>query len=140
MAGCGLYKFPGGGGLTVTMPYPGGTGRYTNNFAVAHMFSTSYFGKTSGQVEIPAVRKTDNGMEFTVTGLSPIGLAWSGPTAAVNNAVNGTAARRAQGALTWDDNPILLYACLAGGAALLIVIVAAVCVVNRGKKKKKSRR
>ncbi len=128
------------GGLTVTMPYPGGTGRYTNNFAVAHMFSTSYFGKTSGQVEIPAVRKTDNGMEFTVTGLSPIGLAWSGPTAAVNNAVNGTAARRAQGALTWDDNPILLYACLAGGAALLIVIVAAVCVVNRGKKKKKSRR
>ena len=128
------------GGLAVTMPYPGGTGRYTNNFAVAHMFSTSYFGKTSGQVEIPAVRKTDNGMEFTVTGLSPIGLAWSGPTAAVNNAVNGTAARRAQGALTWDDNPILLYACLAGGAALLIVIVAAVCVVNRGKKKKKSRR
>lgn len=128
------------GGLTVTMPYPGGTGRYTNNFAVAHMFSTSYFGKTSGQVEIPAVRKTDNGMEFTVTGLSPIGLSWSGPTAAVNNAVNGTAARRAQGALTWDDNPILLYACLAGGAALLIVMVAAVCVVNRGKKKKKSRR
>ena len=61
-------------------------------------------------------------------------------TLSLYNAVNGTAARRAQGALTWDDNPILLYACLAGGAALLIVIVAAVCVVNRGKKKKKSRR
>lgn len=128
------------GGLLVTLPYPGGTGRYTNNFAVAHMFSTSYFGKTSGQVEIPAVRKTDNGMEFTVTGLSPIGLAWNGPTGIVNNAAGGTGSRRAQGALTWDNNPILLYTCLAGVAVLAIVVVVTVRIVHGKKKKKSSRR
>lgn len=128
------------GGLLVTLPYPGGTGRYTNNFAVAHMFSTSYFGKTSGQVEIPAVRKTDNGMEFTVTGLSPIGLAWNGPTGIVNNAAGGTGSRRAQGALTWDNNPILLYTCLAGVAVLAIVVVVTVRIVHSKKKKKSSRR
>ncbi len=130
------------GGLSVTLPYPGGTGRYTNNFAVAHMFSTSYFGKTSGQVEIPAVRKTDNGMEFTVTGLSPIGLAWSGPMDAVNNTAGGTGSgsRRIQGALTWDNNPILFYACIAGGAALVIVVAVTCCIVRGKKKKKKIRR
>ena len=129
-------NFPSAG-LLVTLPYPGGTGRYTNNFAVAHMFSSSYFGKTSGQVELPAVRKTDNGMEFTVTGLSPIGLAWTGPTGAVNSA-GGTS--RVAGAATGDDSPIVLYACLAGGATLAIVIIAVVCVRRAKKKKKKKRR
>ncbi len=129
-------NFPSGG-LQVTLPYPGGTGRYTNNYAVAHMFSSSYFGKTSGQIEIPKVKKTDNGMEFTVTGLSPIGLAWGGPMDVINTVGNII---RASGATTWDNNPIMLYAGLAGGAALAIVVVITTCVVRSGKKKKKSRR
>ena len=124
-------------GLQVTLPYPGGTGRYTNNYAVAHMFSSSYFGKTSGQIEIPKVKKTDNGMEFTVTGLSPIGLAWGGPMDVLNAMGNVI---RVGGATTWDDSPVMLYAGLAGGAALAIVVVITMCVVSGGKKKKKSRR
>lgn len=45
-------NFPSGG-IMVTLPYPGGTGRYTHNFAVAHMFGESLFGHTSGTVEVP---------------------------------------------------------------------------------------
>ena len=117
------------GGLKVTLPYPSGTGRYTNNFAAAHMFATSYFGKTSGNVELPAIRKTDNGMEFTVTGLSPIALAWSAPGEGRVNASGGVGAgsggtaTRILGALTGDQSPILLYGGLAGATALVLVTV-----------------
>lgn len=93
------------------------------------MFATSYFGKTSGNVELPAIRKTDNGMEFTVTGLSPIALAWSAPGEGRVNASGGVGAgsggtaTRILGALTGDQSPILLYAGLAGATALVLVTV-----------------
>ncbi len=131
-------NFPAGG-LKVTMPYPSGTGRYTNNFAAAHMFSTSYFGKTSGNVELPAIRKTDNGMEFTVTGLSPIALAWSDPAdGGVNPGRGGGSSGGIQigGAATGDGSPILLYAGLAGASALVLMVF----VVVRSRSKKKKRR
>ncbi len=110
------HNFPSGG-LTVTLPYPAGTGRYTNNFAVAHMFTTSYFGKTSGTVEIPKVRKTDNGLEFKVTGLSPIAIAWTDSTATGGGGLGavGTSVMNAIGAVTGDASPIVLYGSLAGG-------------------------
>ena len=130
-------NFPAGG-LKVTMPYPSGTGRYTNNFAAAHMFSTSYFGKTSGNVELPAIRKTDNGMEFTVTGLSPIALAWSDPADGGVNPGRGGSSGGIQigGAATGDGSPILLYAGLAGASALVLMVF----VVVRSRSKKKKRR
>lgn len=132
------------GGLKVTLPYPSGTGRYTNNFAAAHMFATSYFGKTSGNVELPAIRKTDNGMEFTVTGLSPIALAWSAPGEGRINAsggvgTNGSAVNRLLGVATGDGNPILLYAGLAGASALVLVI-AVVIITGSRKRRKPGRR
>ena len=68
-------NFPAGG-LTLTLPYPTGTGKATHDFTVAHLFTTADFGKTPGQLEYPAVTKTDEGIRFTVTGLSPIGVSW----------------------------------------------------------------
>lgn len=69
-------NFPAEGRLTVTLPYPEGTGQNTHDFVVIHMFTTDDFGKTPGETERPAVTKTAEGIRFTVTGLSPVSLGW----------------------------------------------------------------
>ena len=70
-------NFPANG-LTVTLPYPAGTnGSYT--FTVVHMFTTSDFDKTPGDTEMPRVTNTASGLQFTVTGLSPISVGWTAP-------------------------------------------------------------
>ena len=127
-------------GVVVTLPYPGGTGRYTHNFAVAHMFGESLFGHTSGTVEVPAVTKTDNGLQFRVTGLSPIAVSWTegagGSVAGTSTSPVGTAVRRLLGAQTGDGSPILLYAGLGAGCAVLLLILGIV-VFRRGKKSRR---
>ena len=66
-------NFPAGG-LTVTLPYPSGTGKDSHKFVVSHMFTT---GNKAGTTETPSVTKTADGIQFTVTGLSPVSVAWS---------------------------------------------------------------
>ncbi len=68
-------NFPANG-LTVTLPYPDGTGQNTHDLVVTHMFTTSDFGKTPGETEKPVVTKTAKGIQFKVTGLSPIAVGW----------------------------------------------------------------
>lgn len=129
-------NFPSGG-IMVTLPYPGGTGRYTHNFAVAHMFGESLFGHTSGTVEVPGVTKTDNGIRFRVTGLSPIAVSWTnGAGGRVNgtSSSSGNAVQRLLGAQTGDDSPILLYVGLAAGCTLLLLILGIVFFKGRRKK------
>ncbi|MCD7746343.1 MAG: hypothetical protein LUI13_13870 [Lachnospiraceae bacterium] len=63
-------------GLTLLLPYPDGTGKDTHDFAVTHMFTSAALGKTPGEMESPAVTKTADGLLVTVTGLSPIAVAW----------------------------------------------------------------
>ena len=70
--------FPANGRLTITLPYPEGTNS-NYNFTVVHMFTTSDFGKTPGDTETPTVTKTDSGLQFSVTGLSPISVGWTAP-------------------------------------------------------------
>ena len=71
-------NFPANG-LTVTLPYPAGTNSsYT--FTVVHMFTTSDFKKTPGDTETPRVTNTASGLQFTVTGLSPISVGWVQPS------------------------------------------------------------
>ena len=71
-------NFPANG-LTVTLPYPAGTNSsYT--FTVVHMFTTSDFNKTPGDTETPRVTNTASGLQFTVTGLSPISVGWVQPS------------------------------------------------------------
>ena len=70
--------FPENGKLTVVLPYPEGTDA-TYTFQVAHMFTSSAFGKKPGDVEFPTVTNTKEGIEFEVTGLSPISVGWTAP-------------------------------------------------------------
>ncbi len=73
-------NFPAGG-LTVTLPYPAGTGS-SYRFTVVHMFTTSDFGRQPGETEVftpDQVKNTANGIQVTVTGLSPISAGWTAP-------------------------------------------------------------
>ena len=69
-------NWPASGRLTVTLPYPEGTGKDTHTFVVAHMFTQTTDKHKAGDIEYPAVTNTDNGIQFEVTGLSPIAVAW----------------------------------------------------------------
>lgn len=66
-------------GITVTLPYPQGTGKDTHNFRVVHMFTetSARLGTTAGQTETPGVTKTDSGLQVTLKGLSPVVIGWS---------------------------------------------------------------
>ena len=67
-------------GLTVTLPYPNGTGKDTHDFTVAHLFIQDVNGRKAGDLEYPAVTKTDEGIQFKVYGLSPISIGWKAVT------------------------------------------------------------
>lgn len=72
-----IDNFPKGG-VSITMPYPEGTGEKTNDFAVAHMFTetSERLGVKAGEIEEPAVTKTEEGVKFTVKSTSPVAIAW----------------------------------------------------------------
>lgn len=68
-------NFPSGG-ITVTLPYPAGTGKNTHDFTVVHMFITDANNHRAGDIEYPSVTKTDAGIQFKVFSLSPISVGW----------------------------------------------------------------
>ena len=61
-------------GLTITIPYPNGTGRNSHNFIVLHMITE---GDKAGTIEKPSITKTADGIRFKVSSLSPISVAWT---------------------------------------------------------------
>ena len=67
------------GGLTITLPYPEETNQNGYHFTVVHMFenTSDKLGTTAGDTETPEVINTGNGIQFTVRGLSPIGVSWT---------------------------------------------------------------
>jgi uncharacterized repeat protein (TIGR02543 family) len=69
-------NFPADGKLTVVLPYPEGTDS-SYVFTAVHMFTTDYFGNTPGDTEVLTTTNTQAGVQVTVTGLSPIALAWT---------------------------------------------------------------
>ena len=110
-------------GLTITLPYPSGTGRDTHDFVVAHMFTADMNGFRAGDVEHPAVTKTEKGITFKVYGLSPISIGWKdvekNNSSSGGSSASGTpssTANRVGSAATGDQSPILLYVLLAVGA------------------------
>ena len=143
-------NFPAGG-ITVTLPYPSGTGKDTHDFTVAHMLTRDMNGMKAGDVEYPSVTKTDGGVQFRVYSLSPISIGWktvkasapdtdtgnkdSGNGSGGGSHSSGSPVTQASSAPTGDDSPILLYAVLLAAAAAGI---AAVVVTE--KKKNKNRR
>lgn len=64
-------------GITVTLPYPDGTNAADFDFVVTHMLTVARNGYQPGDVETPAVTKTDKGLQFTVYSLSPIAVSWT---------------------------------------------------------------
>ncbi len=74
-------------GLTMTLPYPSGTGENTHDFMVTHMFTEDMNGFLAGDVEYPAADKTEKGITFKVNGLSPIAVGWK---AADNGSSDGS--------------------------------------------------
>lgn len=66
----GTENFPEEG-IEVFMPYPEGTDS-TDNFRVAHVFTSDCNGYKAGDVEYPEITYEDAGMRFTVMGFSPI--------------------------------------------------------------------
>lgn len=68
-------NFPAGG-ITVTLPYPAGTGSSTHDFFVTHMATMDVNGMKAGEMEYPAVTKTEAGIQFRVLSLSPVAVAW----------------------------------------------------------------
>ncbi|MCD7738369.1 MAG: hypothetical protein LUH58_04925, partial [Lachnospiraceae bacterium] len=85
-------NFPAAG-ITVTLPYPSGTDS-SYEFTVLHMFTetSTRLGITAGGTETPTVTKTDEGLVFTLTGLSPVAISWK----AVNTAATETETSDAQ--------------------------------------------
>lgn len=65
------------GKITVVLPYPEGTGKNTHNFKVTHMFTVEMNNNKPGTFEYPTVTKTEEGISFQVSGLSPITLGWT---------------------------------------------------------------
>ncbi|MCC8357554.1 MAG: hypothetical protein LJU34_06910, partial [Oscillospiraceae bacterium] len=128
-------NFPAAG-ITVTLPYPEGSGM-DDDFVVVHMFTVTSekLGTVAGEVEYPAVTKTADGLVVTLKGLSPVAIAWTeGETTNTTSTATATPAATAQASpATGDDMaPALWLALLAiTGCGLTAIAVM---------KKKKSRR
>ena len=104
-------------GLTVTLPYPEGTGKDTHDFVVCHLFTEDMNGNHAGETEYPEVTKTEDGIQFKVYGLSPISVGWK-QIVPVNDesgsdrqegAVNESQAAAPESPKTSDNNHIGWY-------------------------------
>ncbi|EOS74189.1 hypothetical protein C817_04734 [Dorea sp. 5-2] len=118
-------------GLTVTIPYPEGTGKDSHNFAAAHLFTTAMNGFEAGEterMESSKITKTEDGVRFTVHGLSPIALGWEEIAKSAGNPVTGDNRNTTSGSRaprTGDENSVLLY------ALLMMMSAAAVGSIKR---------
>ena len=142
-------NFPAGG-ITVTLPYPSGTGRNTHDFTVAHMFTADANGMKAGDIEYPAVTKTDAGIRFKVSSLSPISVGWKAVTQTSGESTDAESTQetggngggsqsgssspaRTSSAPTGDSSPIALYLILLAAA---VAGIGAVVVTAKRKRNK----
>ena len=111
-------------GVSVTMPYPAGTGS-ADTFAVLHLFGEDCNGHKAGENEIPAVTNGQNGITFTVNGTSPVLVGQ------VDTATPETPAKPGDSAKTGDTAALGLW------AALMVVSALGVAYVVTRKKGKR---
>ena len=116
-------NFPAGG-LTVTLPYPAGTGRDSHDFVVTHLFTEAMNGFEAGSSEFPQVTKTEGGIQFKVNGLSPVSIGWK-EAARTDSAPSYQAPAPSSGetTATGDNSPILFYESLIAASVLGIGIL-----------------
>ena len=101
------------------------------------MFTTDAFGRKPGDVETPAVTNTDSGLQFEVTGLSPIMVSWEAVKAqdvSQGAEQNNTPAKTAADTPRTGDTATAAYAAL-----LCIGLLAAGFAVWAGKKAERKR-
>ena len=115
---------PTDGKMTIILPYPAGTDT-TYTFYVAHMFTTNTHGKTPGEIEMPEVTNTDDGIQFEVTGLSPITVGWIAPDPDATDATDAVDTPKDE---TEGDNNLIIIAiaavavlAIAGGLTFILL-------------------
>ena len=64
-------------GIDVTIPYPSETNKNDYIFKVSHMITIDMNGMKTGDVEVPYVMLTDEGIKVRLTGLSPVMIAYA---------------------------------------------------------------
>ncbi|MCD8325035.1 MAG: lectin like domain-containing protein, partial [Clostridiales bacterium] len=101
-------------GITITLPYPEGTDS-SYEFVVLHMFTetSSRLGITAGETETPAITKTEEGLVVTVTGMSPVAIAWKAvTTSATETETTDISAASTVSSQTGDNSPVALWLAL----------------------------
>lgn len=107
-------NFPANG-ITVTLPYPEGTNAAEYDFVVIHMVTVAMNGLAAGDVETPAVTKTDKGLQFTVHSLSPVAVSWKPVLKPETGNGNGAGGTTATPAPTAAPDDTVYYTCPACG-------------------------
>ena len=59
------------------LDYPNGTNADDYDFTVLHMASGDLNGLKAGEVEIPEVKETKDGLQVTLMSLSPVAINWT---------------------------------------------------------------
>lgn len=119
-------------GLLITLPYPSGTGKDTHNFAVTHMFTEDMNGCRAGEVEHPAVTKTDDGIRFKVYGLSPIAVGWQEvKSGSSQGGGSSSSANTVKSPRTGDISPVMLYVLLLTAASGTLIALSFKTKKNR---------
>lgn len=122
------------GKITILLPYPDAVkvnyDKY--DFVVAHMVTMAGCGKAVGTVEFPAVTKTADGLQVTLTGLSPVAISWVEKTSSTRHYTGGTTTGKVNSSNTGDDSQMTIWL----GST---VMAAAAVVVLTYKKKRASK-
>lgn len=117
-------------GLEVLLPYPEGVDPDKHDFVVAHMFASDMNGHKAGDIEYPQVEKTEDGIRFTVNGLSPIAVSWKEDVEVTPAPTEPNETPKSSAPKTGDNNPVILFA-----GMLIVCAVGAAVVIRKGKKK-----
>ena len=101
-------NLPENGEITILLAYPEGTNKTGYTFYASHIITDARYGEV-GTVETPTVKATDNGLEITLHGTSPVALGWEAvPTS--NPVATG-------------DMCIFVYAlCIIGALSLSVIL------------------
>ena len=120
-------NLPENGEITILLAYPEGTNKTGYTFYASHIITDARYGEV-GTVETPTVKATDNGLEITLHGTSPVALGWyktesssstgSGSAATPTQPENSTVATGDMGALIYA----LCAVCALGLCAVLVSV------------------
>ena len=120
-------NLPENGEITILLAYPEGTNKTGYTFYASHIITDARYGEV-GTVEAPTVKATDNGLEITLHGTSPVALGWyktesssstgSGSATTPTQPENSTVATGDMGALIYA----LCAVCALGLCAVLVSV------------------